>query len=145
MSYYKLIQGSEIIDAINGSSAVWLVENPRSLSIFTGTEESAKGVLSSDGVSYHIRGRDPFTDYPNMPEIILEEISESEYLLFREELDAGRLPVDTDPVIEPDDVRPDDTAAKTRIAAIEEQIEGLTESNAMLTECLLEMSEIVYG
>ena len=36
-------------------------------------------------------------------------------------------------------------SARERLAQLEEQVETLQQTNDMLTECLLEMSEIVYG
>ena len=52
----------------------------------------------------------------------------------------------TEPIEEQTDIsEPAPLTPVVRIAQLEEELASLQETNAMLTDCLLEMSEIVYG
>lgn len=107
MKYFKLIREGEIVDALCDEEASWMVENPRSLSVYVGSMESAKGVLSSDGATvWHIEGKEKFHDYPDYPTVAMEEIGPGEYQWLLDELQVGRtittepeenLPVDATP------------------------------------------------
>ena len=147
MTYYKLIHSGEIVDVLCGDNAIWMTENPRSLTLYVGAQEQARGVLSSDGqTTYHIAGTPPFAEYPQFADVALEEISPDEYQALREELDAGRQPVE--PAQEPPEPaeQPGEAPApKTRMAQLESLVADLQAQNDMLAECLMEMSEIVYG
>lgn len=147
MSYYKLIHGHEIVDAIDGNDATWLVENPRSLSIYAGAESEARGVVSTDGqTTWHIEGREAFTDYPHYETAQLIEIDAEEYAALRAELDAGNAPEEemTRPEDATDTPEPE-ALPKTRLRHLEELVASLSADNEMLKECLLEMSEVVYA
>lgn len=93
--------------------------------------EDAQGVISEDGNSvYLIGGHMPH----GIKEPYAEEITEEEYDVIH-----GEDPEDEDPDIP----EGDDTPPMTR-AELTAKVAELEEQNAMLTECLLEMSEIVY-
>lgn len=95
-------------------------------------QEEAQGVVSEDGERiYLIGGQQPH----GIPEAYAEEITEAEYDAIH-----GEDPEDEDPDIP----EGDDTPPMTR-AELTAKVAELEEQNAMLTECLLEMSEIVYG
>lgn len=95
--------------------------------------DEAQGVIGEDNNTvYLIGGAMPH----GVKEPYAEEISKSEYdAIKRGEPD----PEDDDPV-DPDPENPPMTRAELTARVAE-----LSGQNAMLTECLLEMSEIVYG
>ena len=133
--YYKIISNGEVVDACDGLSYVrWQERNRLFLSC---GEEDADGILSSDGADiYLLPGA---LTVEGCAHVTVTEITEEEYAALRDELDAGRT------VIEPDEEPDESNQGKTRLRLLEEKIEELAEANAMLTECLLEMSEVVYG
>lgn len=134
--YYKIVSDGLIVDASESLRFVrWQEKN----SIFLSCDENdADGIVSSDGEHvYLLEGSEAIGE---LPYAAITEITEEEYQAIRDELDAGG------EVVNPDDQgNTPDTPAKTRLAALEEQMAALIEENAMLTECLLEMSEVVYG
>ena len=149
MTYYKLVSGELIVDAICDDDARWIVENRHNYSTFTGSQAEASGVLSSDGSKvWHIEGKPAFHDFPQYPTVQLVEVEQVEYDALIEELTAnGAINVPGDPM---DDTSPgaDDAqrvAKLPAIAALEKMVAELLQQNEMLTECLLEMSEVVYG
>ena len=139
--YYKIISAGTIIDACDGLSYVRWQDKNR---LFFGCPSAlADGVISFDGSQiYIIDGGRPL-DLPEDAHYItvtLEEITEEEYIQLREELDEGQT------IIEPDEQQPDAPEKPvTRLSQLEKQVAELVEQNAMLVECLLEMSEVVYG
>ena len=134
--YYKYVMDGQIVDATDHLAFVRYQERHR-LFLHCETEAEADGVLSSDGSTiYLLSGKAQIGD---LGFVAYSEIEEEEYLRIREELDAGEI-IDDD---EPD--ADTDSGAKTRLQQLEEQVAALQEVNDMLTECLLEMSEIVYG
>jgi len=137
--YYKIISEGAIVDACDGMSYVrWQAKNRIFLSC---DAADADGVITSDGADiYLLTGADPVE---GVAYATISEITEEEYIALREELDAG------DEIVEPDaepDTDPDDSGpGKTRLRLLEERVAELSAANAMLTECILEMSEVVYG
>ena len=134
--YYKIVSDGTIVDAVSGLNYVrWQEKNRLWLSC---SEANADGVISYNGEDiYLLEGAEA---REGMIFVTVTEITKEEYIEIREELDAGG------EIIDPDgkDTEPD-TPGKTRLAQLEEQVATLQEVNDMLTECLLEMSEIVYG
>jgi len=135
--YYKIVSNGTIVDASSGLSYVrWQEKNRLWLSC---EAQDANGILTSNGEAiYLLEGAAAMDGYSYA---MATEITEAEYLVLREELDAGDEIVDPD---QPDDQEPD-TPSKTRLQLLEARVAELQEVNDMLTECLLEMSEIVYG
>ena len=133
--YYKIISGGQIVDACEWLNYVRWQEKNRLL--LTCSESEADGIVSSDGANvYLLEGAAQIGDYPTAT---ITEITKEEYDELRDELDSGAEIPDDSGNEEPD------TPAKTRLQALEETVAELTETNFMLVECLLEMSEIVYG
>lgn len=134
--YYKIVSGGTIVDAVNGSLNYvrWQEKNR----VFLSCEEAdADGIISSGGSDiYLLKGVPALDGYAH---VTVAEITEEEYTVIREELDAGTV------IDEPDDDDPAPDKPKTRLRLLEDQVAELSETNAMLLECLLEMSEIVYG
>ncbi len=133
--YYKIISDGQIVDASDSLRYVRWQEKNR---IFLSCEESeADGIVTSDGADIYLlltsEAREGYRY------AIVADIGEEEYLALREELDAGQ------EIADDGDAGQEGTEAKTRLRLLEEQVAALAEVNDMLTECLLEMSEIVYG
>ena len=133
--YYKIISGGTVVDAAIGLNYVrWQEKN--SLWLTCG-ESDAQGIVNSNGEDiYLLSGADPMDGYSYAA---VAEITEEEYISIREELDAGA------EIVDPGEPDTDPSSAKTRLQQLEEQVAALQGVNDMLTECLLEMSEIVYG
>ena len=133
--YYKIISGGQIVDACEGLRYVHWQEKNRLF--LTCGEQDADGIVSTDGENvYLLEGSQQIGDYAYAS---VTEIMKEEYDELRDELDSG--------AEIPDDSGNDqpDSPAKTRLQLLEEQVAALEETNYLLTECLLEMSEIVYG
>lgn len=130
--YYKIIYNGLVVDACDGLNFVKFQEKNR-IYISCG-EAEAEGIVSSKGDQIYLLNRSGETVYATYTEITKEEYDE-----LREELDAGDSIPDDSGDTEPD------TPAKTRLQMLEEQVTELTQVNGMLIECILEMSEIVYG
>ena len=147
MKYFKLIREGEIVDAICDEEASWMVENPRSLSVYTGPMLSAKGVLSSDGATvWHIEGKEKFHDYPDYPTVMMEEIGPGEYQRLKEEIEAGRTVVVEEPAgDESTDVQREPDAPKTYVELLRQQVTEIREQNELLVGCLLEISELLFS
>ena len=144
MAYYKLVSGGAVLDAVSDETARWIVENRNNYSTYVGEKEDAYGVLSTDGQNvYHISGKSAFHDFPDYVTVTMEEIGEGEYQKIRDDLAAGEVLVEETETME--EQEPEAPKPKTRIQELEEQIQSLREENQMLTECLLEISEIVYA
>lgn len=132
--YYKIIYNGFVVDACDGLNFVRFQEKN---SIFLSCEEEeADGIVSSNGSEIFLlndigSGETVYATYV--------EITKEEYDVLRDELDAG------DSVPEDSGDEEPDTPAKTRLAILEETVAELSQTNWMLVECLLEMSEIVYG
>lgn len=134
--YYKIVSDGLIVDACDGMRFVrWQERNRMMLSC---DEAGADGILTSDGSTvYLIEGGLVMDGYATAT---YEEITQEEYEELRAEIDAGEeIPNPDEPEPEPEE------GPKTRLQALEEQVAELSQTNWMLIECLLEMSEVVYG
>ncbi len=134
--YYKIVSDGLIVDACDGMRFVrWQERNRMMLSC---DEAGADGILTSDGSTvYLIEGGLVMDGYATAT---YEEITQEEYEELRAEIDAGEeIPNPDEPDPEPEE------GPKTRLQALEEQVAELSQTNWMLIECLLEMSEVVYG
>ena len=134
--YYIATSGNKVVDA--GDSLIYVRWQEKNSLWLTCSEEDAEGIVSYDGADiFLLEGSEPREGFLIAA---VTEVTEEEYLSVREELDAGAeiaAPNVPDPGPE--------TPAKTRLKQLEDQVAALQEVNDMLTECLLEMSEIVYG
>ncbi len=146
--YYKLVSNGVIVDVVEDSSAIWVVENWHNYSIYAGERIDAKGVASSgDGQVYLLNEAEPFHDY-DFPLATLEEIEEVEYIQMKAELDAAKIPVtDDEPVVFEEETEPATQLSLLRkqITELQKEMKEQIERNELLTECLLEMSEVVYS
>lgn len=130
--FYKIVVDGIVVDAAeNLSYVLWQEKNHIWLSC---ERRYAKGIVSTDGESIWLLPTVP--DMAGYSHCEIFEIGEEEYREIRDEIDAGReVPYTPD---EGEEVPEPDTPGKTRMQQLEETVD-------MLTECLLEMSEIVYG
>lgn len=145
--FYKLIAEGVIVDAINADEATWMVENPRSLSVYVGQQDQAKGVLSSDGSTvWHLEGRDKFADFPDYQTVRLEEIGAGEFQRLHEEIDEGNRPAPQEDSNTPPEPGADgNDNPQTLIEQLRQKVAEQGAEIATLTECVLEMSMQVYG
>lgn len=147
MVHFRLVSNGLIVDAVSGDDAIWIEENIHNYSMIIGERDKARGILSSDGGTvYHIEGTPPFHDFPHYPDARVEDITEEEYLALRDELEANGVISSPEPEPEFSEPEVEPVVKKSSaILALEAQVAELAAANAMLTDCLLEMSEIVYG
>lgn len=146
MAYYKIIKDGIVIDALD--DGVFVRRNPRGMIVSCGPDR-AIGVVSSDSsLIYHIDGAAPLGDYPD---VIVADITAEEYAELKAQLDLGE-----DIPAEPD--VPEDSTEDTGTTEPEPEAENVMtpaqmrqrimeqeQQITMLTDCLLEMSEVVYG
>lgn len=126
--YYKIVTNGEIVDVCEEIAFVRWQEKNRKWIICA--EKFAEGILSSYGDRIY-----------RLVEAEYAEISAEEYARLRAEIDAGRSV--------PDESGTDDgeegERAMTRLEQLELLVKALEAQNQALTDCLLEMSEIVYS
>lgn len=139
---YKIVKDGTVIDVAVSPLQCCKYGERSKLVLRCGENESPNGYISErTGYYYQVSGWPAFpdgTDSAGSVELI--EIDQNEYDELLDALDAG------DEIIDPDDPTPEpDTPGKTRVQQLEEQVAALQEANDMLTECILEMSEIIYG
>ena len=127
--YYKIVADGIIVDACEDIRFVkWQEKNRVWLNC---GENNADGIVTSDGESIYLIGEKEIDGYGHAA---YSEITEEESAEIRAEIDAGREIPDEGGEEEEEE----DTPPKTRLAALEETV-------SLLTECILEMSGIVYG
>jgi len=143
--FYKIINGDSVVDVLFGASWVCLGKHGRPVLCDV---RKATGVVSSDGSTiYHIDGAPFLGDYAD---VVIVCIEEAEAVQLKEQLDIGNVPAEPDPPItEPENPGEEDTGTEETpvmgAAAMRQRIIDLENQNAMLVECLLEMSEVVYS
>jgi hypothetical protein len=147
MKYYKVIANGTVIDA----NYIWL-RWQRKHNILIGCEpHEANYIQSYDQAQvWRVQWLNPVpADAPIFETIDAVEISEEEYLDLRSQLDSGLTPVEPEPEPEPEYPDPVEPEPEPEVVMTPEEmrrrIVELTEHNQMLEECLLEMSEVVYG
>ena len=151
---YKIIRDVTVIDVLD--EAVWICLSKKGHPIRCGSLMAA-GVLSSDGSAIlHIAGAAPLGDYPDVSVV---DITPEEAAALRAQLDLGEEVPDEPPIDDaPTDEPPPDqeendssenvmTAAEMRrhIVDLTAAVETMVKQNTMLVDCILEMSEVVYG
>ena len=112
--HYKLVKGTEVVDALAELSCVKynrLAKSP----LRCGEDESPGGVITSDGSTiYHVDGWAELDGYDT---VHLYEISKVEYDALREQLDCNIIPEDTS--LE----EPEEEEGKTAAQVLKEQID----------------------
>ena len=146
--YIKAVCDDLILDVFEKKNMVYIGDDPYAGKVRCGENDNPFGVLASDGgVIYATQEREGYQT------VELVEFGDSEeYERLRSELDANHIPEDTEPE-EPDipdeeeeNEKPmSESEMRVQIVALQKELKAVTEQNAMLTECLLEMSEVVYA
>lgn len=139
--YYKIISQGQIIDATPDDQLNYVRWQKKNGLFLNCEAEQADGIISSGGSEIYLLEDAQAEHFPETPTVTLVEITEEEYLQIRDELDAGN------EIANPggNEQQSDDSPAKTRMAQLESLVADLQAQNDMLAECLMEMSEIVYG
>ena len=146
MTYYKIIQDDTITDA----GFCFLKENKKGTLLYCEIDD-AQLMQSYDGNKlYHcewLKNVPTFTDYETCEAVVIDEAEYNDIVAYLD--DGEEVPVTPD---EPEPVEPDepedeeDTEEKPMtLAEMREKITEQEETIAMLTDCILEMSEIIYG
>lgn len=146
--YIKAVCEGLILDVFEKKDVVYIGDDPFAGNVRCGKNDNPFGVLASDGgVIYAMQPREGYQT------VDLVEFSDSaEYARLRSELDANRIPENTEPE-EPDSLDEEEAPGtpmsasemRAQIMALQKKLDAVTEQNVMLTECLLEMSEVVYA
>lgn len=160
MIYYKIVQDGIVIDA----NDVFLRFQPKHKVMLACEAENAEYIQSRDGStiwhgdwlhpvpecapeidSISMKGHsdsDTYVVYIDEDEFhrIREQLYEDEAII---ELEQGPVPEESEPAEEDEPVRKSQTAEK--LEHMQQTIDELLETNSMLLECIMEMSEIVYG
>lgn len=135
MLYVKIISGGEVVGAEAIDTPAYVKLQARNKVIVRCSELYAQGILSKAGDEiYQLQNKDALPgEYRTAVPISMAEFDELGY--------ADNDTEDTDPVV-PDDT--DESEILTR-AELTAKVKELEETNTMLMECLLEMSEAVYA
>lgn len=136
MLYIKVVQGDSVIKVEAHEDPVYVCRNKNNL-IVRCSEPYAQGILSFDGSDvYQLVGKDSLN---------LESEYYTAHIIYQpeyEEIISGSVDEeDTTPEV-PEDTTEDEIMTRAELTAA---VAELNERNAMLEECLLEMSEIIYA
>lgn len=153
MNYYKILRDGVVVDANN----VFLKWQAKHKTLMVCQPEDGQFIQSSDQSEvYRVVWLHPAPEEVASQYTLIEarEIDKNEYLRIRALLDEGEQPEEEQPVIEPEQEpqkqEPTETVLsidemRRELSEMKKQNEELAQQNEMLTECLLEISEIVYG
>ena len=133
--YYKIISDGLIVDACSELNYVRWQERNR---LFLSCEQAgADGFVSSDGSQIYLL--ENTADIEDLPHATFTEITLEEYTEIRNELiDGGAIDADT--------TDPEEEARQEfNRSEILKRMEELEAQNMILIECIMEMSEVVYG
>ena len=134
--FYKIVSGGCVVDATTSLNYVrWQEKNRLFLSC---SAEDAQGIITSGGENIYLL--DGMPRISGFEYASISEIDEAEYLALREEIDAGNEILDPDAEEETPDSVP-----KTRLQSLEEQVAAIAAENELLTECILELTALIYG
>lgn len=148
MIYYKIVSGTDVIDATD--NLVTVRYSAASQSVMRCNErEGPNGIISSDGqYIWHVEGWNEFGDGVERDTVKLFEITESEYSQLREKLDeSGKVPEPDNPETpeNPDETVMTPVEMRVKIKELAATVDSLQTRNNFLEECLMEISEVVYA
>lgn len=153
MKYYKVISNGVVIDA----NYVWLKWQTKHRILLGCEPHEANYIQSSDQAHvWRVRWLNPVpADAPTFETVEAVEISEEEYIEIRKQLDDGFEIVVPEEI--PEEEIPEDTTTETpsvevmtpeemrrKIVYLETALAEQAKTNDILTECLLEMSTVIY-
>lgn len=150
MKYYKVIRDGVIVDA----GEIWLRWQEKNRILISCAPEDAQFIMSHDGADiWRVQWLNPAPAAAGSYETVEAAlIDQQEYLDLRAVLDDGETVPIPDPVVpEPDtELLPDEEPGQEEDhpMTVQQMREKLAEQDAtiqLLTECVLEMSEVVYG
>lgn len=149
MNYFKIIEDGRVVDA----GEIFLRWQEKNHILISCPLEEAQLVQSHDGETiYRVPWLNPLPeDAGSYESAEAAVIDRQEYLDLLAVLEDGEQPVEPEPPKqepepepEPDQEQPDEEKPMT-VAEMRQRIKEQEEALVMLTECLLEMSEIVYA
>lgn len=149
MNYFKIIRDGNVIDA----GEIFLKWQKKNRVMVSCPPEEAQFILSGDGNTiYRVQWLNPAPEEAGQHEVVeAAMIERQEYLDLRTQLDEGEIVPDPKPIVPEPDPEPEPesehpaTEKQMTIAEMRQRIKAQDTEILMLTECLLEMSEIVYG
>lgn len=122
--YYKIKNGSEIVDVLGDFQYVFYSEKSKGI-LFCKKEEEAYGFISGNGQGiWHVEGWPEFPDSEKdriLGTVVIDPdpIDEEEYKTLRELLDAGQTTTDPEPEPEPEPETDEETLAWAKKKKIE--------------------------
>lgn len=140
--YYKIISGGQIVDVCDGLTFVrWQKKN--AIFLTCSTEAEAGGIISSDGSTiYLLEGAEQVN---NLTYASYTKIGQDTYAALRAELvENGVLDSPQEETSGTEESGGAETSEPVAKSAERQLIESLQAQVEMLTECVLEMSEVVY-
>lgn len=154
MSYYKIIRDGCVVDANN----VFLKWQEKHKTLMVCQPEDGQFIQSGDQSEvYRVSWLNPAPESvgSQYDYIDAKEIDQEEYERLREILDEGEQPMESEPeqppVVEDEQEQIADDPVmgidemRRALVEVRQQNKELLEQNEMLTGCLLEISEIIYG
>ena len=140
--FYRIISDGLIVDACDGLRYVRWQEKNR---VFLACgEQDADGIVSEDGSRTYLLDGCPHV--MDLPHARAEPVTEEEYRSLVNALaENGMISGETAETAAQEDYPIAKSELMERLETLEESNRQLEGSNLMLLECLLEMSEIVYG
>ncbi len=139
MHYFKIMQGNEVVTAEAHENPVYICRQAKNNILVRCPDVHAQGVLSLDGSTvYQLDGKtslgldNGYTAYPTVM---------TEYEEIIRNMEPAPDPEDDAPEI-PEDSDQERIMTRAELTAKVAELEAM---NAMLTDCVLEMSEIVYA
>jgi len=155
--FYKIIRDNEVVDALDYLQYVRVqrVDN----SLICCPAQYGQGILGSNGEDkWYSSGYVAGANVNSYPEVEIIGIEENEYSEIKAVLDEGKAiyePEETvteNVTVEPEETAQENAVAEPQAKTINEKIKELSkttdmlgENFDMLTECILEMSGVIYG
>lgn len=147
--FLKILLDGMIIDVI--SNPQYVRYQVRNHLVLLSDKAEAFGILSSDRKTiFHLKELQEMPEAFDYPTVTAVEITKEEYEELRKQLETdGEIEnIEPDEKTEPE--QPPETVMsptdmRLKIKELTETVETLAQKNAMLEECLLEMSEVVYA
>lgn len=147
--YYKIIRDGQVVDA----GYMWLRWQRKNRIMLHCEPSEAQFVMAHDGNTiYRVQWLNPAPAEAGTYEVVEAAIIDrQEYLDLRAVLDDGETvpvpePVIPEPEQEPEpDLEEPEVKRPMTVQEMRERIKSQDEQIMLLTECILEMSEIIYG
>lgn len=149
--YYKIIRDGQVVDA----GEMWLRWQHKNRIMLHCDPSEAQFVMAYDGSAiYRVQWLNPAPAEAGTYEVVEAAIiDKQEYLDLRAVLDDGETVPVPEPVVPEPDLPPEpeireelpETERKMTVEEMRQRIKSQDEQITLLTECILEMSGIIYG